>query len=192
MSEINNLDCEQAREELDLLLEASVQARIESKLGAKAGGIIESGADENSAGQPTQALRHHLGQCQACHNYQLANRVIIEAAREMPKLTADSALTSSIMAMIDLEIAAQALPEESVDAAGAKKQLLLFDGKSMAILAASFAAFIVLSSGFSADGLWSAFSWLVALAMVALLKPLLEQNQYPNNKYLQNDRMVKA
>ena len=188
MSEINNLDCDHARDELDLLLEASVQARIESRLGAGAG----SEPDKNSAGQPTQALRNHLGQCQACHNYQLANRVIVEAAREMPQLSADSALTSSIMAMIDLEIAAQTLPAEGVASTGAKKQSLRFDGTSIAMLAASFAAFIILSSGFSADGLWSAFSWLVARAMVALLKPLLEQNQYPNNKYLQNDQMVKA
>ncbi|MBU6450288.1 MAG: hypothetical protein KGS72_00810 [Cyanobacteria bacterium REEB67] len=167
MSEINNFNCEKAKKELD------------DNFGI------------GSTGHPSAALRSHLGECQSCHNYQLANRVIIEAARDLPGLTADSALTDSIMAMIDEEIAGQKIEEERPNPASSPQLSTLFDRKSIALMAASFGVFIVLLSGFSTDGLWSAFSWLVALAVVALLKPLIEYNQYMNHN-LPKDRMVKA
>ncbi len=97
-----HLNCQQARDQLDLLIEAMVDARIQaesdSSLGTAEG--EEKYKLEHNAFEPAGPLKVHLAECADCHNYQLANRVIIEAARALPKLVADEALTQSIMAMV--------------------------------------------------------------------------------------------
>jgi hypothetical protein len=196
MSKNEHLNCEQSRDQLDLLVEAMVDARIEAELNADptSGSAGQAG---QIAAEPTGALKEHLASCTDCHNYQLANRVIIEAARALPKIEADEALTQSILARIqesqESELGTQTA--KSIPAAttavtavaapisnGAKP--FVFSLQSIYGLVASFLAFTFITStsaGFTIDAVWSAGSWALALLMVAMLKPLIEGNgQFAN------------
>jgi len=165
MSENYPLNCQRSKDQLDSLIEAMVEAR----LNVEADDGIHS---SSSSFEPDGALKEHLADCSECHNYHLANRVIIEAARALPKLQGDEALTQSILAAIEISDLQLAEVKRAVPVPAQS----MFTPRSALILVASFVAFILTSSGFSVDALWSVCSWSLALMMVALLKPLIEGN----------------
>jgi hypothetical protein len=152
--ESNNQDipelCRSTKEQLDFILESGIDARLKLASGGEPLALSDLSADSQD----------HLSTCADCQNYQLANRMLTEAARDLPGLTTDRELTDSIMLAFDKEVAAE------VKAKIASFTYLKF--------AASFIAFILVGSGISVDSIWSAGAWMAALAVVALLKPLLE------------------
>jgi predicted anti-sigma-YlaC factor YlaD len=167
--EENQSNCHKFKDQLDSLIDAMVEARLQQEAGQTA--IILEYSFE-----PEGALKEHLADCADCHNYQLANRVIIEAARALPRLKGDEALTQSILAMVlesqESESLAIAKSEPKITAPVATQSI--FTLRSTCLLVASFIAFTVTTSGFTTDGVWSACSWAVALIAVAMLKPLIE------------------
>jgi hypothetical protein len=171
MSENEPLNCQQAKDQLDNLIEAMVEARLHPDVGPQnAPGPFADSFD--SSFEPRGALKEHLADCSECHNYQLANRVIIEAARALPRLEGDEALTQSILAAIET---GEVEKSEAKASAPAPASPRLTAGSAL-VLAASFMAFTLTTSGFTPDAVWSAGSWALALVMVALLKPLIEGN----------------
>jgi len=173
MSEQNRLNCQQSKDQLDSLIEAMVEAKLnpeanqsQKALNSSFDSFFESGLE------PQGALKEHLADCSECHNYQLANRVIIEAARALPRLQGDEDLTQSILAAI--EISQNEKSEEIVRVPAAVPSV--FTLRSSYLLVASFVAFTLTTSGFTPEGLWSAGSWALALIVVAMLKPLIEGN----------------
>jgi len=163
MSEEAKPSCDQSKEQLDLLIDSMVEARLNQAQG------LESF-------DPQGALQEHLLECADCHNYHLANRVLIEAAKSLPRLDGGEELTSSIMAMIEEAQMAEASPQS------------FFARHNNVILIASFIAFTLFTSGIftdssalgespmSSDWIWSSGSWALALMVVALLKPFIEGN----------------
>ncbi|MBS1991176.1 MAG: hypothetical protein JSS86_20270 [Cyanobacteria bacterium SZAS LIN-2] len=168
MSEEKKLNCSQAKEQLDNLIDCMVEARLQ-----------KSASGESF--EPQGALASHLSDCGDCHNYHLANQVIIEAAKALPRLDGGEDLTQSIMAMIEIE---QEQQSQAVTAAPS-----IFAAHSNIFLALSFMAFTLITSGVlsdspwlvnpsaSSDWLWSAASWGLALLAVALLRPLIESGR---------------
>lgn len=172
MSEEKKLNCSQAKEQLDNLIDCMVEARLQ-----------KSASGESF--EPQGALASHLSDCGDCHNYHLANQVIIEAAKALPRLDGGEDLTQSIMAMIEIEQESQAVAiTDAVTAAPS-----IFAAHSNIFLALSFMAFTLITSGVlsdspwpvnpsaSSDWLWSAASWGLALLAVALLRPLIESGR---------------
>jgi hypothetical protein len=207
MSENENLNCQQSKDHLDVLTEAMVEARIRAAVESRQSAFEGPGHDagqgpgpkigqghrpasqifSESNLEPTGALKKHLANCSDCHNYQLANRVIIEAARALPKLEGDEDLTQSILALIQESQESNLLSvqgpseieKEKAKVPAPKARQFAFSQHSVLVLVASFLAFtfiISTTAGFTIEAMWSAGSWALALVMVALLKPLIEGN----------------
>ena len=82
MKEQENDLCLKTKEQLDFILEDGIDARLNGSGSEKA---LKSAV-------LTDKLQAHLHSCADCQSYQLANRVLVEAARDLPKLAADGRL----------------------------------------------------------------------------------------------------
>jgi len=160
MSESNAINCQKAKDELDNLIEAMVDARLHPQ------------SADRANFEPAGELKTHIETCSDCHNYHLANRIIIEASKALPRLEGDEDLTSSILALVEKA------QSEEVSASSAASRPMISPG-SLGLLIVSFLAFTMinvgsLTTGISAEELWSTASWALALLAVALLKPMVE------------------
>jgi len=179
MSEEYKLDCEKAKEQLDMLIDLMVEERLKQAQNKSLDATnLASGSFE-----PQGALKNHLADCTQCHNYHLANQVLIEAAKALPRLEADEDFTQSIMAMIEVEQNSQnTIAPQNTHVPS------FFARHNNIFLVASFIAFTLITSGVfadnapladgaaSSDWIWSTGSWALALLVVALLKPFIEGN----------------
>ena len=187
MSEEYKLNCEKAKEQLDMLIDCMVEARLKE---ARSPGQTLEGQNF----EPQDALKDHLSDCSECHNYHLANQVLIEAAKSLPRLDAGEDLTQSIMAMIEVEQNAmleqtnQITTTTTATTTNGVVTQSFFAKHNNIFLIASFIAFTVITSGVfadnapladgaaSSDWIWSACSWALALVVVAMFKPFIEDN----------------
>lgn len=139
-----NETCEQFKLAIDDLVDKTVDARI-------------TGASEPVL---DKAVADHLAVCADCLDYKMANQMIVRAANETPLLTPKAYLTRSIMDELDGDFKEQSREQS-------KQPQLVF-------LLGAFVLFIGLTIMEVNDSPWNIASWILALAVVLALKPLLE------------------
>lgn len=178
-----SLDCNQTKERLEALIDQIVDA-----------GLIGQEIDPNQLSL-TSDCQQHLSQCANCRDYQVANRMLIEAAAALPIAEVPQAdlLTASIMqAVMDEPMPAISALVKNHMACNDKintetMQIQSNTYSEISLVALSFVAFALASAyGVQLDeSLWNIGSWLIALVVFIAIKPLIEQgqlNQRPQSK----------
>ena len=160
-----SMDCNQTKERLEALVDQIVDA-----------GLIGHELDPSQLSL-TSDCQEHLSQCVNCRDYQIANRMLIEAAAALPIDVVPQAdlLTASIMqAVMD-----EPMATTSAEANSAATKIQNKSHGEISLVALSFIAFAVASAyGVQLDeSLWNIGSWLIALMVFIALKPLLEHKK---------------
>jgi hypothetical protein len=169
-------DCNKTKERLEELVDQIVDA-----------GLIGQEIDPSQLSL-TSDYQEHLVQCADCRDYQLANRILIEAAAALPLLEIPQAdlLTASIMHAVMEEpvpeAAATALSDKEASTDKSITATSNFHNNrygEISLVAISFVAFALASAyGVQLDeSLWNIGSWLIALMVFIALKPLIEHQQ---------------
>lgn len=170
-----SLDCNQTKERLEELVDQIVDA-----------GLIGQEIDPSQLSLANDC-QEHLSQCASYRDYQLANRMLIEAAAALPIEVVPKAdlLTASIMqAVMDEPMATTSAEAISAATNTAATKIQNKSHGEISLVALSFIAFAVASAyGVQLDeSLWNIGSWLIALMVFIALKPLLENNK-PEHRY---------
>lgn len=173
-----SMDCNQTKEQLEILIDQMVDAKLQSKIerGSNFGLDSTLRHDQIEASVlpfnlPAQC-QEHLNQCSDCRDYQAASGILIESAALLPlkELAKADELTASIMQQILAE------PSFAV-------QPIKASNKDIYLVTLSFVAFAATSVyGLQVDeSLWNIGSWLVALIVFAACKPLIEARYLERN-----------
>ena len=129
-------------------------------------------------------LQEHLKNCNSCAQSAEFSSQLVKAARALPLEAAPSEMEANIMAAVLSEMkAASAMKDaDELKVSGARQsssepkvaESAAPTGSRLGLLVASFIAFAAIM--FSIDSsVWNLLSWALSLALILLLKPLIEQ-----------------
>lgn len=169
-------DCNQTKERLEELVDQIVDA-----------GLIGKEIDQSQLSL-TSDYQEHLGQCADCRDYQVANRMLIEAAVALPlhEIPQADLLTASIMQAVmeepATEVGATVLSDRETSTDNTITPASKFRNNrsgEISLVAISFVAFALASTyGVQLDeSLWNIGSWLIALMVFIALKPVIEHQK---------------